>query len=769
METKRSARRLAGAAWLALVSSAAVAWGDPPGASSPHDGPTVVKGVVVTARHRPVDAPPPPEAYAAPPKFEHVALSPDATQVAAVMTVAGVRLLVARRLADDSVRVVRLTGGDVSSISWADNDHILLTSARSGLRGTCAADQEALINVQITSAIAAMQNFAESFPPGSVDAADARSSAMSLGAPMQQHPCVYYGVREESAVTSVDVERKSGRIVGLRFGDYSNRPLGAPQPVTIEGKPQLAGPFLELRTTPVAYEPADRVFLWRIDPKTTTGRLFDDRGGDPGREARYVDDWLLDRQGAIVARSLYDFDKQLFVIQTKTGGAWRPVLTRKIDAKLHTFAPYMIGLGRHDGSIVILDAAAQAGADAAGRTFHYYELAPDGGLSGPLEPVDAARDRPVFDPGTGHLAGFLQSGAEDRYVLSDPDLQSLYQNALNAVPGQTVEIVSTADDPRKMIIHAEGGEDPGSYYFVDFSTGASKALGEDYAQIPSAWLADQRQITYKAADGLEISAILTLPPKPEPHGLPLVVLPHDGPQTHDRLGFDWLAQALASRGYLVLQPNYRGSDGDGRAFMEAGYGQLGRKMQSDLSDGVRQLAAEGLADPKRVCIVGVGMGGYAALTAAATEAATYRCAASLDGVSDPEAFAGWLKDRRAKGDQDQITTLAADVRQPRTFVADPGSPQILKSYLGAGGGAPVPVKLAADVAIPVLLVSESDGKAAPARESRAMRDALQAHGKAAVEFVDVKGAAEQPLSTNEARLAALTALVDFLAKQNPAP
>jgi dienelactone hydrolase len=582
---------------------------------------------------------------------------------------------------------------------------------------------------------------------------------------MRPNACVYYGVREQSAVTSVDFVRKSGRIVGLRFGDYSNLPLGAPQRVVIGGEPLLAGPFLEMRTYPVPDEPEERVFLWSIDPKTIAGRLIDDHGGDLSRRSRYVDDWLLDRQGAIVARSLVDFDKQAFVIEERIGGGWKPVLTRQIVAKDHTFAPALIGLGRHDGSIVILDAAPDP--DPAGAIYHYYALSPDGGLSGPLEPDDAARDRPVFEPATNRVAGFVRTGAEESYALADPDLQALYQRALDAAPGQHVEIVSTADDPRRMVLHAEGREDPGSYYFVDFSTGASKALGEDYAQIPSAWLAEQMPVAYRAADGLEIEALLTVPPRPEPRRLPLVVLPHDGPQSHDRLGFDWLAQALASRGYLVLQPNYRGSDGYGRALMEAGYDQLGRKMQSDLSDGVRELVAQGLADPKRVCIVGVGMGGYAALTAAAVDPATYRCAASLDGVSDPAAFAAFLKGRQANDEQDQITSLAADVRWPRTFRVDPGSPQILKRYLGADGAAPVPVKLAAGVAMPVLLVSESNIKAIPARQSNAMRDALRASGKA-VDFVEVTSFADQPLTTKAARLAALTALLDFLAKQNPA-
>ena len=759
MQTRKSVMA-AGAAVFLLAAAAG-----PSSAQARSDnGPVVVKGVTVTAekRQKPTEAPPPLEAYATPARFEQVAMSPDGSQVAYVMTLDGVRLLVTHRFADHAAQRVRITG-QVSSLAWADDEHVLLTAASTALRGTCNARDEIatrinLFNKQMMSM--------ELLSTGASDSAD---MAFTLGSAMHGNPCVYYGVREQSTVTSVEMEKKTGRLVGLRFGDYENRPLGTPGRVALKGEPALAGPFLEMRDySPISWvgppEPAQRVFLWSVDPKTTRGRLINDGGGDLGRESAYVDDWLLDPQGGFVARSLYNFRNGRFVIQLKRDGAWKPVLTRPIVDKDHTFAPFLIGLGRREGSVVILDETPSAGG-AERRTAHYYELAPDGTLSGPLEPDDAARDRPIFSPGTDRLAGFARKSVEETYALDDPDLKTLYQHAQDAMSGETVRVVSTAHDPRRMIIHADGGEDPGSYYFVDFGAGTSAPLGEDYPQIPSAWLAAQSRIAYTASDGLEIGAILTTPPgAAQVQNLPLVVLPHDGPQAHDELGFDWLAQALASRGYLVLQPQYRGSDGSGQAFIEAGYGQLGRKMQSDLADGVRFLVSQGLADPKRVCVVGAGVGGYAALMGA-TDAGTYRCAASINGVSDPKAYEAALRRELVRPEQDQITTLVADLKRPRDFDANPASPGILASYMGSEP--PVPVKLAAGVAAPVLLVHETSDKTAPVQQSRDMRDALLAAGKP-VELVEVTGPSDHALATRDARLAVLEAVLGFLAKNDPA-
>ena len=118
------------------------------------------------------------------------------------------------------------------------------------------------------------------------------------------------------------------------------------------------------------------------------------------------------------------------------------------------------------------------------------------------------------------------------------------------------------------------------------------------------------------------------------------MLPHGGPAASDSDDFDWWSQALASQGYAVLQPNYRGSNVTTK-LLEAGFGEWGRKMQTDLSDGVRDLAKRGMIDPKRVCIAGGSYGGYAALAGVTLDPGVYRCAVSVAGLSDLRRMRSW--------------------------------------------------------------------------------------------------------------------------------
>jgi dipeptidyl aminopeptidase/acylaminoacyl peptidase len=439
------------------------------------------------------------------------------------------------------------------------------------------------------------------------------------------------------------------------------------------------------------------------------------------------------------------------------------VLSRKIDPKAHTFAPFIVGRGRDDTSITVLDAA-DDGKDGE-RRFHYYQLSPTGALSAPLEPDDAARDKPIFDRASGRLVGFVTRGDAETYHLDTPDLQTLFDHAQDAVPGETVRVIATADDPRKMIIQAEGRGDPGAYYFLDFATGAFETIGEDYGEIPSAWIASQSIVRYRAADGLEITALLTVPSAGAAKDLPLVVLPHDGLEAHDKLRFDWMAQALASRGYLVLQPNARGADGYGEAHLAAGYGQLGRKIETDIADGVKSLVAQGLADPKRVCIAGVGWGGYAALVAAETPASPYRCAIAINAVSDLGAYTASRKLHLALADQDRITPLIPDPQTPRAFITDPQSLSILSRYTGPDGAAPSPATDAGAASMPILLLHEDHDPQIPFQQSQGLDDALKARHKA-VELVTLKGA-DHGLMSEESRLTALTSMLEFLAKSIP--
>jgi dipeptidyl aminopeptidase/acylaminoacyl peptidase len=262
-----------------------------------------------------------------------------------------------------------------------------------------------------------------------------------------------------------------------------------------------------------------------------------------------------------------------------------------------------------------------------------------------------------------------------------------------------------------------------------------------------------RSIHYAARDGLDIPAYLTLPPGvTDPSGLPLVVLAHGGPASRDVAGFDWWAQALASRGYAVLQANFRGSTGYGRAFLEAGYGEWGRKMQTDLSDGVRWLAAEGIIDPARVCIVGASYGGYAAMAGLTLDSDVYRCGVSVAGVSDLRRMVNWEAEQaRHKNNQ--------TVRYWNRFM---GAARLNDRALDALS----PAFLAASVDSPLLLIHGRDDTVVPIEQSRVMAEALRRAGKP-VEFVELPGE-DHWLSRSATRQQMLAETVRFLEVNNPA-
>lgn len=223
----------------------------------------------------------------------------------------------------------------------------------------------------------------------------------------------------------------------------------------------------------------------------------------------------------------------------------------------------------------------------------------------------------------------------DRVEWFDSEMKALQARLDKALPGNQVRLSARSRDRSRLLVWAGRENDPGVWYIY---TPAARKLDVFFAEKPEidpVQMAVPTFITYKARDGVEIKALLTLPPGRTPKGLPLIVLPHGGPYgIHDQLQFDTEAQFLANRGYAVLQPNYRGSGGSGDDFVKLGEGQVGRKMQDDLDDGMDWAVAQGYADPKRVCLVGASYGGYAALWGVIRNPERYRCAASFAGVTD---------------------------------------------------------------------------------------------------------------------------------------
>ena len=204
----------------------------------------------------------------------------------------------------------------------------------------------------------------------------------------------------------------------------------------------------------------------------------------------------------------------------------------------------------------------------------------------------------------------------------------------NKFPGEEVMLVSRTRDERYWLFTAHSDTEPGQTLLFDRKTRVITPQYKIREKLPRQDLAEMKPVTYKSSDGLEIPAYLTLPKGVEAKNLPTLIIPHGGPWGRDQWGYDTLAQFFANRGYAVLQPNFRGSTGYGRKFLDAGNLEWGRKMQDDLTWGVKYLIAEGIADPKRVGILGGSYGGYATLAGVTFTPDLYAAAVDIVGPSN---------------------------------------------------------------------------------------------------------------------------------------
>jgi dipeptidyl aminopeptidase/acylaminoacyl peptidase len=306
--------------------------------------------------------------------------------------------------------------------------------------------------------------------------------------------------------------------------------------------------------------------------------------------------------------------------------------------------------------------------------------------------------------------------------------------------------VSWSADRTRIVVRVDGPSDGAVYQLVDMTTHQAQILGSVYKDITRIDVAPVSYTSYRAADGMVIPAYLTLPLGRPAKNLPLVVLPHGGPAASDGPEFDWLAQAFASRGYAVLQPQFRGSTGQGWNFLKAGFGEWGRKMQSDLSDGVRYLAGQGTIDPKRVCIVGASYGGYAALAGVTLEHGVYRCAVSVAGISDPMNM---MSHHPGKGSNERY----------------------LERYFGVTGyndsklNEIAPLAHTDAVDIPILLIHGTHDSVVPYAQSQFIYDALKRDGKN-VQLI-LLDSEDHWLSSGATRRLMLQETVKFLEANNP--
>jgi TonB family protein len=240
----------------------------------------------------------------------------------------------------------------------------------------------------------------------------------------------------------------------------------------------------------------------------------------------------------------------------------------------------------------------------------------------------------VMSPAGNKVEGVIYEDDRLRSVWFDAELKRIQAQIDRTFRGKVNRILDRSRDGNIVLVWSGAADDPGTYYVFDRKARRMEAFASPHEKLVGQRLSEAKPIRYAARDGLSIPGYLTLPAGRETRNLPLIVMPHGGPFARDSYGFHPWVQLLASRGYAVLQPNFRGSTGYGRAFVERGYGQWGTKMQDDLDDGVAWLAGQGIIDPRRVCLMGASYGGYAALWGAIRNPELYRCAISLAGVTD---------------------------------------------------------------------------------------------------------------------------------------
>lgn len=449
-------------------------------------------------------------------------------------------------------------------------------------------------------------------------------------------------------------------------------------------------------------------------------------------------DYYVNNKGEVLAEIRYDKDEhRLYVVVPDDDGRDRTIYSEE-DANLVTrFA----GLTQNMKSLLAIRSNKSTGEG------NYFKLSLSDGSEHELHLGRDDVDIEDVYLGLDRVAvGIRFGGFTPHYHLFDSDASRRLEALQNRLEGHAVALSSLSEDSEHIVINVQGNSTAGDYYLATKGQ-PLRHLTSSHPQIPDESVNPTVQIEYKTRDGLKIPTLLTLPQDKvsNPGNLPTVIYPHGGPHSYDRVGYDGFAQAMAARGYAVVQPQFRGSTGFGIEHWKAGQGEWGRGMQDDLTDAVDYLTRAGLSDPERVCIVGGSYGGYAALAGAAFTPTVYRCAVSINGVSDLTSMMEHDEEKFEESDwvYDYLT---------RSIAKDFFTPERIAAYS--------PANFASGIKAPILLIHGEEDKRVPIQQAELMAENLEKAGKS-VEFVRLKETGHS-LWKEESRVKALSEVLAFL-------
>jgi dipeptidyl aminopeptidase/acylaminoacyl peptidase len=383
----------------------------------------------------------------------------------------------------------------------------------------------------------------------------------------------------------------------------------------------------------------------------------------------------------------------------------------------------------------------------------YYEIVKRHAKTDKEETFVSLPDRDVlglnFDKETGNVDGYrVEEDDVIRVRYFDQARQALYDKPKNKLAKYAFNFHSRDREGRRSIINSYGPDFPGSYFIYDHKQDNLSIYAHERGRLTLDDLAVPAVVTYPARDKVKIRAYVLLPPGYKPgQPYPLVLLPHGGPHARSYALYDDLAQFIATRGYIVMMPNFRGSTGYGLEFEKAGYKQWGRLMQDDLDDAVTYMVKKGYADPARVCIAGAsGYGGYAALMGLIKSPSIYKCGISINGVSH-------LRDQL----KDRLRFNSGSEKSIAKILETMGDPDADKDYLNSYS----PLPRANEIKSPLLLIAGSRD-AVQFYQSKDLADALE-DSKAKFTYLKVKYAADIDEQEDAAKV--YKAVEEFLQKK----
>lgn len=479
--------------------------------------------------------------------------------------------------------------------------------------------------------------------------------------------------------------------------------------------------------------------LWKTNTKTgATERV------ENGRKASTTN-WMTNSNGVPTIR--YDSYKGGRIVgisvRAEGEGEWNEIIKLR-EEDLEDFRPIT---PTQDPKVFIVSAL-KDGEDRV--AFYKYDLAERQLLEKVYGHDEVDVNTIVFDTDYEPI-GYSYIVDHRDYAFTDPDFSKRYallKSKLEA--NQNITLKEVSKDRRFWLLRTSSPTNPGTYYYFDSKNAELTKYAVGSTLIETNQLGKMERIDYQASDGMAISGYLTHPAKPSATLPPLIVFPHGGPEARDSSDYDVFVQFFASRGYMVFQPNFRGSSGYGRKFSEAGYGQWGLRMQDDITDGVKYLAKSGKVDIDNMCIAGFSYGGYAALMGAVKTPDLYKCAISMNGVADLNDILKYDK-----------TTLGAKSLGYKYVKKTIGDPKKDQAKISANS----PIEQVEKMKIPILIIHGEHDTIVPVRQGRKMSKALQKLGRD-VEYLEIERSGHN-LIRSDGTEKTLTKLESYLAEHLP--